>query len=177
MNKLKIKKFGFTLIELLVVISIIGLLATILIANLSSMRGRARDAVRKSDLSQLVSALRLYYNDKTGYPCSSCSGSHRICACGSGFGACNWGTDPLTSGGTSPNIYISLLPTDPQSTTTQYRYDADSTCPALATRFILSAFLENVSDSDILRSQSRCQTVAIALGVGLVANQYVLCSY
>ena len=62
---------GFTLVELLVVISLIGILSTLVIANLNSARERARDAQRKSDLRNIQTALRLYYNDNAGYPASS----------------------------------------------------------------------------------------------------------
>lgn len=58
------KKRGFTLIELLVVISIIGILATLLIANIGGVRERARDAKRKSDLNQIQKALELYKNSQ-----------------------------------------------------------------------------------------------------------------
>src|SRR3990167_526198 len=51
---------GFTLIELLVVITIIGLLASVVLARLSSARAKARDARRYSDLLQLQLALELY---------------------------------------------------------------------------------------------------------------------
>ncbi|HUV43179.1 MAG TPA: type II secretion system protein [Patescibacteria group bacterium] len=55
---------GFTLIELLVVISIIGILATLLIANIGGIRERARDARRKSDLNQIQKALEMYKNSQ-----------------------------------------------------------------------------------------------------------------
>ncbi len=69
MKKL-INNFGFTLIELLVVISIIGILATLLIANLGGIRERARDAQRKNDLNQIQKALEMYKNsqDPPTYP-------------------------------------------------------------------------------------------------------------
>lgn len=59
---------GFTLVELLVVIAIIGILATILLLQLGTARGKARDAKRISDLNQISSALELYYNDVGNYP-------------------------------------------------------------------------------------------------------------
>lgn len=65
--KQKLSK-GFTLIELLVVISIIGILATLVLANLNSARQRGRDAQRKSDLRSIQEALQLYYNDFNKYP-------------------------------------------------------------------------------------------------------------
>jgi len=43
---------GFTLIELLVVISIIGILATLIMARLGGVEKAGRDAKRKSDLNQ-----------------------------------------------------------------------------------------------------------------------------
>lgn len=60
---------GFTLIELLVVISIIGTLATLVLIQLGTARGRARDAKRISDVNQIRSAVELYYDDNGGkYP-------------------------------------------------------------------------------------------------------------
>jgi prepilin-type N-terminal cleavage/methylation domain-containing protein len=61
---------GFTLIEMLVVISIIGILATIVIANMAGVRERARDAQRKSDISQIQKAMEMYKNAQSpvAYP-------------------------------------------------------------------------------------------------------------
>ena len=58
------KKLGFTLIELLVVISIIGILSTLLMANVGGVRERARDAQRKSDINQIQKALEMYKNSQ-----------------------------------------------------------------------------------------------------------------
>jgi len=113
-------KKGFTLIELLVVISIIGILSTLIIANLNSARERSRDAQRKADLRNLQTALRMYYNDAGGYP--------------SGLPA--WGS-AWTVGLTT---YMSALPKDPLSSQ-NYRYsfvDGDN--------YTLEACLENKSD-------------------------------
>ena len=59
---------GFTLIELLIVIVIIGVLATILLANFIGVRQRSRDAQRKADLRQIQSAIELYKADRGVYP-------------------------------------------------------------------------------------------------------------
>lgn len=59
---------GFTLIELIVVLAIIGILASIILASLTSSRARGRDVARKMDLRQLQTALELYYDDYNAYP-------------------------------------------------------------------------------------------------------------
>ena len=56
------KNQGFTLIELLVVIAIIGILASIVLVSLQGARAKARDARRMHDLSQIRTALFLYYD-------------------------------------------------------------------------------------------------------------------
>jgi prepilin-type N-terminal cleavage/methylation domain-containing protein len=60
-------KKGFTLIELLVVIAIIGLLSTLAIVALSNARAKARDAKRMHDLSQIRTAMLLYYDNYNNY--------------------------------------------------------------------------------------------------------------
>lgn len=74
-NKNKSNK-GFTLIELLVVIAIIGLLASVIMASLSTARSKARDTRRLSDMEQIQIALELYLSDNGQYPngASECSG-------------------------------------------------------------------------------------------------------
>jgi general secretion pathway protein G len=135
---------GFTLIELLVVISIIGILATLVAANLNSARSRARDAERKSDLKNIQTALRLYYNDYSKYPASDAG---KIKGCTDGTLDCEWGG--TWSAGTGPTVYMKTLPQDPlynstDSTSPSYYYfqgsDTDS--------YILSACLENASDTN-----------------------------
>ena len=62
---------GFTLIELLVVISIIGLLASVVLASLSSARIRARDVKRVADMMEVRTALESYYDANGHYPNSN----------------------------------------------------------------------------------------------------------
>ena len=132
-NKLISK--GFTLIELLVVISLIGILSTLVLANLNAARERGRDAARKSDLKNIQTALRLYYNDYGKYPEND--SAKKIMGCGvPGTTACN-GDEPFSAGG---QTYMSTLPADPLSDLSyQYeRIDLDT--------FTLKACLENKSD-------------------------------
>lgn len=135
---------GFTLVELLVVISIIGILAALLLVNFSNVRERGRDSARKSDFSQLKTALRLYYNDFQSYPASD---DGVILGCGAdGDTACPWGTE-FSARGTK---YI-VLPSDPIGTV-EYVYEQT----AGGNGFILTAELENLSDPQANESQVRC---------------------
>lgn len=67
MNTIKLKK-GFTLVELLVVIAIIGILATLLLLQLNVARAKARDTKRIGDVTQIRTAIELYYDSKGNYP-------------------------------------------------------------------------------------------------------------
>ena len=59
---------GFTLLELLVVIGIIGLLASIMVVNLTGARKRARDTKRVADIRNLQTAAEDYYGKNSKYP-------------------------------------------------------------------------------------------------------------
>jgi prepilin-type N-terminal cleavage/methylation domain-containing protein len=59
---------GFTLIELLVVVAIIALLAAIVLVGLQSSRQKARDVKRLGDMTQMNTALELYFATYKGYP-------------------------------------------------------------------------------------------------------------
>ena len=53
---------GFTLIELLVVIAVIGILAAVVLASLSSARNKGGDAAVKSNLATVRSQAELYFD-------------------------------------------------------------------------------------------------------------------
>lgn len=130
-KKLHQNQHAFTLIELLVVVSLLGVLATLVIANLNSARERARDATRKSDLRSIQTALRLYYNDNSGYP-QSFDGN--IVGCD---GNCTWGEAWVNDNVT----YMNILPNDPL-TGQSYVY----TGVVGGEDYTLMACLENKSD-------------------------------
>ncbi len=135
-------KKGFTLIELLVAISIIGVLSALLLANMLGVRQRARDAQRKSDLKQVETALRLYYNDNQSYPPSD-SGNIAGGACKGSD--CSWGSSLL---GTDEITYMKELPQDPLQdplgSDSSYFYERGADTDT----FSLYAYLENRSDTD-----------------------------
>lgn len=151
---------GFTLIELLVVITVIGILAGLIVTNFSSARERARDTKRKSDLRTLKTALRLYYNDYQRYPNAS---GGQIQGCGAnGTSTCPWGSG--FSAGTTE--YLKSLPRDPLNASPYvYTYTVDAGNDG----FIITARLENVSDTDDTATHTRCNVSPV------VNNQYVMC--
>lgn len=61
------KNKGFTLIELLVIVVLIGFLAAMVFVSVSYARKKGRDATRKSDLSQLRTAILSWNLDKNDW--------------------------------------------------------------------------------------------------------------
>ena len=59
---------GFTALEALIVLAFCGLLITFGALSLNSARARTRDAVRLSDMSNLRSALAVYWQQTSSYP-------------------------------------------------------------------------------------------------------------
>ncbi len=139
---------GFTLIELLVVIAIIGVLASVIIASLDSARAKGQDAVRKSDLTQIATALELYYNNH---------GTFIVSGSGSGGGGNGWLS---FSNGTSYPISVAqglvndgdigAAVIDPSGqTTSNATTHSGFMIYASATNYTLWANLQNPSATDL----------------------------
>ncbi|MBI2616828.1 prepilin-type N-terminal cleavage/methylation domain-containing protein [Candidatus Gottesmanbacteria bacterium] len=113
-NKNLFSDSGFTLIELLVASTIIALLSTIGFTSFQALTRNGRDALRKTDLEQVRSALEIYKSENGSYP-----------------------TPTVTCVPALPSSYISY-PSDPKSPTYRYCYDWTS-----ALQYKLCAHLEN----------------------------------
>ena len=65
-------KKAFTLVEMLIVVIIIGILMAALLPRLKGAQERARDTARKANISQISTALEMYFNDNGYYPNGQC---------------------------------------------------------------------------------------------------------
>ncbi len=113
------KQSGFTLLELLIVIVIIGILALLIIPNITSAPKKARDTKRKTDITTVRKGLEEYFVNNNVYP--------------------NALTDLTT--GSAP--IIKTLPTDPKAGWPAYTYTPAGT----NTTYKLDACLENDQDN------------------------------
>jgi general secretion pathway protein G len=99
---------GFTLIELMVVLVIIGVLAALIVPNVLDRAEDARATAAKTDVNNLMQALKLYKLDNQRYPTTE-QGLQALL------------TKP-TTGPVPPNWkpYVEKLPQDPWNHPYQY---------------------------------------------------------
>jgi general secretion pathway protein G len=99
---------AFTLIELMVVLVIIGVLAALIVPNVLERADDARSMAAKTDVNNLVQALKLYKLDNQRYPTSEQGLSALI--------------SKPTAGPIPPNWkpYLDKLPNDPWNNAYQY---------------------------------------------------------
>ena len=112
----KFESAGFTLIELLVVIAIIALLASIVLVALNSAREKSRESRRVADVTQIATALELYYNDYGGYPSQTGLGELANADTGiSSLGGNNHSLSALeNTGNQNTEVYMASVPVAPQ---------------------------------------------------------------
>ena len=99
---------GFTLIELMVVLVIIGVLAALIVPNMLDRADDARVTAARTDVNNLMQALKLYRLDNQRYPTTE-QGLQALVA-------------KPTTGPTPPNWrpYLDKLPSDPWKNPYQY---------------------------------------------------------
>ena len=154
MSQISSSKFhekGFTLIELLVVISIIGLLASVILVSVNSVRMKARDAVRKSNLNQISKAIEMFYFETGSYPKEGCNEDSS--------NGCSHTDDWWTGNGLAADYHghnmseFITLPIDPiNDTIYYYRYEPHCTVGTTKQGYFLRARLEGTGSSYYVRS-------------------------
>ena len=99
---------GFTLIELMVVLVIIGVLAALIVPNVLDRADDARVTAARTDVNNLMQALKLYRLDNQRFPTAE-QGLNALVA-------------KPTAGPTPPNWrrYLDKLPADPWGRPYQY---------------------------------------------------------
>ncbi len=92
---------GFTLIELMVVLVIIGVLAALIVPNVLDRADDARSTAAKTDVTNLMQALKLYKLDNQRFPTAEQGLQALVAKPGSGPIPGNW------------KPYLDKLPNDP----------------------------------------------------------------
>jgi general secretion pathway protein G len=99
---------GFTLIELMVVIVIIGVLAALIVPNVLNRADDARVTAARTDVNNLMQALKLYKLDNHRYPAAEQGLQALMAKPTTGPAPVNW------------RQYVEKLPNDPWGRPYQY---------------------------------------------------------
>ena len=68
LNKFMKNKKGFTLIELVVVVAILGVLALLIVPNVTNRISEAKEAVLEANIKVINNAIKMYYAEQGDYP-------------------------------------------------------------------------------------------------------------
>jgi general secretion pathway protein G len=101
---------GFTLIELMVVLAIIGVLAALVVPNVLDRADDARGTAARTDVNNLMQALKLYRLDNQRYPAPEQGLQALVVKPTTGPATLNW------------KPYIDKLPNDPWGRPYQYMF-------------------------------------------------------
>lgn len=114
----KFKRRGFTLIELLVVVIIIAILSVVVVVSYQKARTTSRDSKRMSDLASVANGIQMFFAKNEFYPQNPV-----------GDEFCKFSDAGCLKGvyATVVPDFISILPSDPQSTGDYYYAGFDAT--------------------------------------------------
>ncbi len=192
MSKTRKRQLGFTLLELLIVVAIIGILSSMAVVSLNSAKGKARDARRLADLSDLTQGLMLFHEIYGVYPCGnaaegtgtvdgsgSCTAPDGFliggdgggnCYCPAGNPGCDDDIDGISIGLYQADIVSTTCPKDPlnnpisESPIYRYWYNASADRQS----FVLSTYLEN-DPSKMANDGGRCSMFyEVGPGLGII---------
>jgi general secretion pathway protein G len=104
----RVTQAGFTLIELMVVLVIIGVLAALIVPNVLDRADDARATAARTDVNNLMQALKLYRLDNQRYPTTEQGLQALVAKPGAGPVPPNW------------KPYLEKLPNDPWGRPYQY---------------------------------------------------------
>ena len=99
---------GFTLIELMVVLAILGVLAALIVPNVLDRADDARSTAARTDVNNLMQALKLYRLDNQRYPAAEQGLQALVVKPSTGPAPVNW------------KPYVDKLPNDPWGRPYQY---------------------------------------------------------
>jgi general secretion pathway protein G len=105
---LRSRRRGFTLIEIMVVLVILGVMAALIVPNLLDRTDDARATAARTDISNLMQALKLYKLDNQRFPTSEQGLEALVRKPSSGPAPVNW------------KNYVEKLPNDPWGKPYQY---------------------------------------------------------
>jgi len=158
-------KKGFTLIELLIVVVIIGVMASITVIGLNSIRVKSRDAKRISDMRQIQSALEWYKNDNNTYPSAITAGQALV-------------------GAINSQTYMKQIPAAPgkndgSCTTDNYEYTPDNSYTSYHINYCLGGAVQSAGPANCqavpgsicnVSTSSGTASSTAWIGSGLVQN-------
>ncbi len=107
-HTLRSRRRGFTLIEIMVVLVILGVMAALIVPNLLDRTDDARATAARTDISNLMQALKLYKLDNQRFPTSEQGLEALVRKPTSGPAPVNW------------KSYVEKLPNDPWGKSYQY---------------------------------------------------------